>query len=80
MEKFDRFVNPLEYRFEKVVTKRQGMIIDEVFKGISNKDIAANLGIVENTVKFHLTKIFKIFGVKTRQQLLAYAYKYNIPR
>lgn len=39
--------------------------------GLSNKDIADKLCICEKTVKFHLTSIYKKFGVSSRSEFIA---------
>ncbi|MDP9193224.1 MAG: response regulator transcription factor [Acidobacteriota bacterium] len=41
--------------------------------GVSNKEIAAALGISERTVKFHVTSIFNKLGAETRAQAVAIA-------
>ena len=41
--------------------------------GLSNKEIAASLGVAEVTIKAHLTKLYRRFGIRTRLQLLSYA-------
>lgn len=41
-----------------------------LLQGLSNQEIADKLFIEEKTVKFHLTNIYPIEGVKTRAQLI----------
>lgn len=41
--------------------------------GLSNKEIAARLGVAEVTVKSRLTRLYRRYGVKTRLQLLTSA-------
>ena len=52
------------------LSNRQKEVVDLVCKGLSNKEIATQLFITEKTVKFHLTTIFKLSGVKNRTQLV----------
>lgn len=52
------------------LSNRQKEVVDLVCKGLSNKEIANQLFITEKTVKFHLTTIFKLSGVKNRTQLV----------
>jgi DNA-binding NarL/FixJ family response regulator len=47
-------------------THRQKQIIDMVRRKLSNKEIANHLGISENTVKFHLAKVFSKLGTRNR--------------
>lgn len=53
-----------------MTTLREKEIIDLVVKGLSSKEIGARLFITEKTVKFHLTKIYKIEDVKSRTGLI----------
>lgn len=39
-------------------------------RGVSNKEIAQQLGLADNTVEYHLTRIYAKVGVRTRVQLL----------
>ena len=47
-------------------------------RGLSNKEIAAQLGVVEGTVKIHITNIFSKLGVSDRTQALIEAIKRGI--
>lgn len=51
-------------------TERQLQIIELVQKGKSNKEIATELFISENTVKYHLKTIYGILNIKQRNELL----------
>lgn len=48
--------------------------------GLSNKEMAAQLGIAEITVKTRLAKLYRRFGVRTRVQLLSHAMKHGLVR
>jgi DNA-binding NarL/FixJ family response regulator len=52
------------------LTQREEQVTVFLRKGCSNKEIASELGIKEDTVKKHLRKIFSKFGVHRRTQLL----------
>lgn len=52
-----------------MLTGRERQIADGVSQGLSNRDIAAALGITEQTVKNHLTAIFTKLHVTSRLQL-----------
>ncbi|MBI2852672.1 MAG: response regulator transcription factor [Chloroflexi bacterium] len=43
--------------------------------GLSNKEIASEMGISERTVQTHLTRIFKKLGVGSRTEMVLYALK-----
>jgi DNA-binding CsgD family transcriptional regulator len=50
-------------------TQRQKQVIDMVQRKLSNKQIANQLGISENTVKFHLAKVFSKLGTHDRNSV-----------
>ena len=52
------------------LTERQLAIIELVQKGKSNKEIAAELFISSNTVKYHLKTIYTLLNIKQRNELL----------
>lgn len=52
---------------QETLNKRETEILDHLTDGASNKLIARRLGITENTVKFHLKKVFQKMGVTTRR-------------
>jgi DNA-binding NarL/FixJ family response regulator len=47
-------------------------------EGSTNKDIARSLGVAEVTIKSHLTKLYRKFGVRSRLELLAYAMTHHL--
>ena len=53
------------------ISKREQEIIDLISKGKRNKDIAADLFVSEQTVKAHISSIFKKFNVASRNQLMS---------
>lgn len=55
------------------LTTRELRVIDGVVEGRTNRDIAAELGVSEQTVKNHLTHIFDKLGVSSRLELALYA-------
>ena len=52
-----------------MLTPREQQIAMAIADGRTNRDIAARLGITEQTVKNHLTSIFEKVGVDNRLQL-----------
>lgn len=52
------------------LSPRETEVAREVAAGLSNKEIAAKLGITERTVKAHLSAIFEKLGVRDRLQLV----------
>jgi len=62
----------------QVVTPHELSILRLLQQGLPNKEIARALGIAEVTVKTHLTKLYRRFGVHTRLELLTYAMRHHI--
>lgn len=52
------------------LSKREQFILDNLAKGLRNKEIAEVSQVTEKTVKFHLTNIYKKLGVKSRGQAI----------
>lgn len=57
------------------VTEREKEILTCVASGMINKEIASNLNISEETVKSHLSRIFRKFDVSDRTEAVTYAVK-----
>lgn len=60
------------------LTKRELEVLSHVGKGLSNKEIANNLNLVEGTVKVHLTSILAKLGVSDRTQAILAAIKQGL--
>lgn len=57
------------------LSDREMQVLECVVRGMSNKEIAALLGISHQTVKNHVTSILRKFGVEDRTQAVVYALK-----
>ena len=55
------------------LSDREAEIVAHLADGASNKLIARRLGLTENTIKFHLKKVYAKLGVSTRRQAVAHA-------
>jgi len=51
-------------------TQRERQVLSGVFEGLANKQIAAQLGVSESSVKATLQQLFSKTGVRTRSQLV----------
>ena len=60
------------------LSKRQKQLIVMLDQGLSNRDIAEQLGISEHTVKVHLWRLFRRLGVKSRTQTLHFARRHGL--
>lgn len=58
---------------ENKLSKRQKQLIIMLDRGLSNREIADELGISEHTVKVHLWRLFRRLGVKSRTQAVHFA-------
>ena len=54
------------------ITQRHLEVINLLRLGLKNQEIADRLFIELKTVKYHLTNIYKILGVKSRSELMAH--------
>jgi DNA-binding NarL/FixJ family response regulator len=57
----------------KVLRTREQQVLRGVFEGLTNKEIAAQLGVTESAVKATLQQLFQKTGVRTRSQLVRIA-------
>jgi DNA-binding NarL/FixJ family response regulator len=56
-----------------VLTERERQVLQGVFEGLANKEIAARLSITEGAVKSGLQQLFQKTHVRTRSQLVRMA-------
>ncbi len=57
------------------LTERELTILRLVAEGLSNLDIASRLYVTEQTVKFHLSNIYRKLGVGNRTEATRFAYR-----
>ena len=60
------------------LTTRELTILKRVARGLSNRTIAEELHVTEQTVKFHLTNVYRKLGVHDRLGAARYAFDYGI--
>jgi DNA-binding NarL/FixJ family response regulator len=63
---------------ETDLSKRELTILQALQSGLSNKQIAKELFLAEQTVKFHLTNIYRKLGVSSRTEAVRYAYEHGL--
>jgi DNA-binding CsgD family transcriptional regulator len=54
-----------------VLTPRQKRVLEHLSQGLTNREIGDKLGITEDGVKAHLSRLFLRFGASNRVELLA---------
>lgn len=52
------------------LSQRQVNVLQQLGQGLSNKQIAHNLGVAEPTVKMHISALLRAFGAQNRVQVL----------
>lgn len=62
-----------EQRNSQVLTERERFVLQGVFEGLTNKEIAAQLRVSEGSVKAVMQQLFDKTGVRTRSQLVRIA-------
>jgi len=60
-------------RGEKLLTPREEQVVALVADGLSNREVARELGLSEHTVKKYLFHIFDKLGISSRVELVLYA-------
>jgi NarL family two-component system response regulator LiaR len=57
------------------LTEREISILKALARGSSNEEIAKEFWVAQQTVKFHLTNIYRKLGVKNRTEAIRHAYR-----
>lgn len=60
------------------LTERESAILRALARGLSNEEIAKELWITQQTVKFHLTNIYRKLGAKNRTQATRIAQQHGL--
>ena len=63
---------------EAGLTERELVILRAVARGLSNEAIAKELWVAEQTVKFHLTNIYRKLGVANRTEAARFAFEHGL--
>jgi DNA-binding NarL/FixJ family response regulator len=60
------------------LTERELVIVRAVARGLSNEAISKELWVAEQTVKFHLTNVYRKLGVSNRTEAARYAFEQGL--
>lgn len=63
---------------ESPLTPSEQRVLELLARGLSNKEIAAELWLTQQTVKFHLTNIYRRLGVANRTEAVRHAYQHRL--
>lgn len=61
------------------LSRRERAILEALSKGLSNRELAKELEISTNTVKFHLSNLYDKLSVRNRAQAIAFFYSSRLP-
>lgn len=67
-----------EYRLQEALTSRQYEVLQCLLRGWPNKLISRHLALSENTIKTHLSAIYRTLGVTTRSQAVIAASRLGV--
>ncbi|WP_373502768.1 LuxR C-terminal-related transcriptional regulator, partial [Aestuariivirga sp.] len=60
------------------LTEREKSMLAALAKGRTNTELATDLGISINTVKFHLRNLYEKLGLRNRSQAIAFFYSNDV--
>ena len=60
------------------LTPSEQRVLEALARGLSNKAIAEELWLTQQTVKFHLTNIYRRLGVSNRTEAVRHAYQHRL--
>lgn len=79
LEEFARTEQETKKQDPRALTERERQVLELMVRGItSNKQLAADLGVTENTVKFHMRNILDKLHLHSRAEVVAYALRERI--
>jgi DNA-binding NarL/FixJ family response regulator len=70
--------NGAEPAVDAGLTRSEVRVLESLARGLSNKEIAKDLWLTEQTVKFHLTNIYGRLGVANRTEAVRHAFQHGL--
>ena len=68
----------LLHEVQALLTPGELAVLTSLGRGLVNKQIAAELSIAPQTVKFHLTNVYRKLGVANRTEAIRYAFEHEL--
>lgn len=65
---------------DNLLSEREEQVVGLVADGLTNRAIATELGLSENTIKKYIFRIFEKLGISTRVELVLYAFHHGRAR
>lgn len=62
----------------RLLTPSELAVLEALARGLVNKQIAAELGIAQQTVKFHLTNVYRKLGLSNRTEAIRFAFTHGL--
>jgi len=79
LEEFARTEQETKKQDPRALTEREREVLELMVRGTtSNRQLAADLGVTENTVKFHMRNILDKLHLHSRAEVVAYALREHI--
>ncbi len=64
----------------QTLSRKERVMLEALSKGLTNRELSAELGISTNTVKFHLSNLYDKLSVRNRAQAIAFYYSSRAPK
>jgi DNA-binding NarL/FixJ family response regulator len=71
---------PAQAPYLDALSAREREVLDELARGRSNAEIAADLHISGETVKSHVAEVLRKLGLRDRIQAVVFAYEHGLVR
>ena len=76
----DEIETPERVTLRSSLTERERQIFGLIGEGLSNQEIAARIGLTENTVKHYVTPLLQKLGVRSRTEAALLVRKHNLSK
>jgi DNA-binding NarL/FixJ family response regulator len=74
----DSFGQPTAMANAAALTRQQRRVLEHLAQGLSNKEIAALLGVAPSTIKFHVDSLLDRLNAKNRAEIVSKGKAYGL--